>query len=367
MPPLHSDRRVPRAHSEGFLRSQSLLHALRRASRACLSAPRERAARPPRPCPSPSGGQPSYRSSSAWYRYRYSGRVLIAILKIRSLSIQSSPARLLGPPGRKQRPWQQSRPLRGSSHTQSGASQGSWWHVPLWLCLYVSSHQLVSRCDGDDENDLNIRYKSRTLCDRFQGLASLAITSNSFETLESWSDFSSIIMRRTHGVEIAKLQWKKLLKKHGRYKPRESHRRRLTEMTGNATTTAFESFDLMLMFKDDSERPLSAKTLNSIMKVQSAVARMKVYQAQCLVHAPTIIDAGECIVASSPVNWVAAFLGSKVQVDQAAWQNKSLRTAQKAAQCLNIAIGRFIYPPSVQLGRLSYPSSSHLCISWMFR
>lgn len=169
----------------------------------------------------------------------------------------------------------------------------------------------------------------------------MAMATNSFETLESWADFSSIIMRRQHGVEIAKLQWRKLLKEHGHYRGR-----RLSGDSGpsNATkrSTSFESYDLMLMFKDESERPLSSKTLTSIMKAQSEVANLRQYKAQCLVHAPNTPHAGECVVASSPVNWVAAFVGSNFQGGQDVWQNKSLRIAQKAAQCFDIAIGQFV-------------------------
>lgn len=79
-------------------------------------------------------------------------------------------------------------------------------------------------------------------------------------------------------------------------------------------TSIFETWSLVLMFKDDTGKPLSAKTLNSIMKAQVDVSKIKEYQAQCLRHTEDSPDAGECVVASSPVNLVAAFLGSEVCV-----------------------------------------------------
>ena len=118
-----------------------------------------------------------------------------------------------------------------------------------------------------------------------------------------------------------------------------------------AQTAPFEEYHLLLMFRDKSGRPLSPGTLQDVMKAQIDVTKISEYKAQCLRKGGDGARSQDCVALSSPVNWVAAFLGSTTavantdDVDPSAWDDD--RLAASAAACLNIDQASFENSASV--------------------
>ena len=115
-------------------------------------------------------------------------------------------------------------------------------------------------------------------------------------------------------------------------------------------TSPFEEYHLLLMFRDKSGRPLSPSTLQDVMKAQVDVTKINEYNAQCLRKGGDGARSQDCVVLSSPVNWVAAFLGSTTAIatmtsTRRAWDDDTVPAA--AAACLNIDQASFENSASV--------------------